>query len=234
VRVPAELRVDRSFWLVKNDGERHFPIRMPRKGIAGEPTFRVSAKGNRLEDGRETESIAEVIDLVVNHGFAVGAVPESDVGQPPSLLNLSGHSIIDYGMAEHGGSSMETYWQALARSAGQPHAGWSTSAKNWVQAKSRGDAYVSCAYNSREGWTRVGIGLIGNNPDGLYQDLLARRAAVERAIGEPLEWDTKEDRSKRQIFVKLPCDPNDRGDWPRQHAWISERLPAFEALLADV
>lgn len=233
MRVPADLRVDRSFWLVKNDGERHFPIRVPRKGAVGEPTFRVSAKGNRLEDGRETDSIAEVIDLVVNHGFAVRAVPESDLGQPPSLLKLSGHSIISYGIAEQGESSLETYWQALAAAVGQPTAGWSTSAKSWVRTKSRGDAYVSFAYNSREGWTRVGIGIIGSDPDSLYQDLLARRAAVERMIGEPLVWDTREDRSKRQVFLKLPCDPNDRGDWPRQHAWIGERLPAFEALLAD-
>lgn len=233
MRVPADFRVDRSFWLINKDGERLFPIRVPKKGEAGEPTFRVSEKGNRLEDGQETTSIAEVVDLVVNHGFAVRAVPESDVNQPPSLLKLSGHSIISYGMTEGGSGSMDSYWQALATSMGQPEAGWASSAKNWVRAKMRGDAYVSCAYNSREGWTRVGIGLIGADADRMYQDLLARRAAVERRIGEPLEWDTKEERNKRQIFVKLPCDPTDRSDWPRQHEWIAQRFPAFETLLLD-
>lgn len=219
---------------MKNDGERHFPIRVPRKGAVGEPTFRVSAKGNRLEDGRETDSIAEVIDLVVNHGFAVRAVPESDLGQPPSLLKLSGHSIISYGIAQQGDSSLETYWQALAAAVGQPNAGWSTSAKSWVRTKSRGEAYVSCAYNTRESWARVGIGLIADEADQMYQDLLARRAAVERLIGEPLEWDTKEERNKRQIFVKLFCDPADRSDWARQHGWLAERLPAFERLLTEI
>lgn len=226
-------RVDRRFWLTDKDGIRRFPIRRQRQGDNGPALFAVSNQGNRADRAIYLDDLEDVIRHVTEEGYRVRAVREFG-RQEANLVGLGGSEITGWGRAESNDSTSVTYWQALAAVTGQPDAGWSTSAKNWVRTKTRGDAYVSCAYNSREGWTRVGIGLIGSDPDRMYQDLLARRAAVERAIGEPLEWDTKEERNKRQIFIKLPCDPNDRSDWPRQHAWLEARLPSFEALLAEI
>ena len=97
MRVPAADRVDRRFWLVDRDGERHFPIRIPRKGDASDCRFRVSNAGNTLADGLEVETIEEVQTLVVGKGYSVRAVPESDPSKPPSLLKLNARKVLSWG-----------------------------------------------------------------------------------------------------------------------------------------
>jgi hypothetical protein len=231
MRLPAEERVDRSFWLVDREGERYFPIRIPRKRDASACLFRVSDGDNTIAEGREIDAIDEVIDLVVNQGYRVRAVPESDIRSPPSLIKLNARKILSYGTASGVDVSLESYWQALAFAVGQPEALWIDSAANAVRPKRRGDAYVTCSFNTIQGWCRIGIGLLGDGAAEGYEGLLARRAAIENAAGERLTWDTKEDRTRRQIFVQLPCNPNDRSDWGRQHDWLATRLPTYERLL---
>lgn len=231
MRVPADERVDRSFWLIDRDGERHFPIRVPRKGDPAACYFRVSNAGNTLADGLEIETVEEVQRIVVEQGYSVRAVPESDVTKPPSLLKLNARKILSWGSSDGEPQSLASYWHALARAAGRPDAGWSDSLKSWVRPKQRNGVYVSIALNGREGWVRIGLGIVGDDAGQTYESLLARRAAVERAAGETLTWDAKDDREKRQVFVKLMCDPNDRSDWSRQHAWLADRLPVYERLL---
>lgn len=231
MRVPADERVDRRFWLIDRDGERHFPIRVPRKGDPDACYFRVSNAGNTLAEGLEIETVEEVAELVVDQGYSVRAVPEHDVSKPPSLLKLNARKILSYGSASGEEQSLSSYWRALATAAGDPNAGWSQSLKSWVRPKQRNRVYVSIALNGREGWVRIGLGIVGDESGETYESLLARRAAVERAAGEPLTWDAKEGREKRQVFVKLMCDPNDRSDWTRQHTWLAARLPVYERLL---
>lgn len=125
------------------------------------------------------------------------------------------------------------YWAAFARAIGTPEAGWAQSEQSWIRPRSQGGLYLSCAYNSQAGWLRVGITAAGSNADDDFVTLLAQRSHVERFIGEPLEWDAKDGRNERQIFVKLTCNPGDAMDWPRQHVWMAERLPKFESLLTS-
>jgi 5-methylcytosine-specific restriction protein B len=84
--VPAEERVDRRFWLIDRDGERYFPIRIPRKGQGEACYFRVSDAGNTIEESSELDDVDAVRDVVVNGGFSVRAVPESNIKSAPSLL----------------------------------------------------------------------------------------------------------------------------------------------------
>lgn len=231
MRVPADERVDRRFWLIDRDGERYFPIRVPRKGDPSACYFRVSDAGNTIADSSEIDDIDEVQELVVNRGFSVRAVPESDVTKPPSLLKLNARKILSWGSSSGEEQSLASYWRALAAAAGTPDAGWSDSLKSWVRPKQRNGVYVSIALNGREGWVRIGLGIVGDNAGEIYESLLARRAAVERVADETLIWDAKEGREKRQMFVKLMCDPNDRSDWSRQHAWLAARLPVYERLM---
>ncbi|GEM_PF-3199119 len=231
MRVPAADRVDRRFWLIDRDGERHFPIRVPRKGDSSDCRFRVSNAGNTLADGLEVEKIEEVQTLVVSEGYSVRAVPESDLSKPPSLLKLNARKILSWGSEDGGGQSLESYWVALAKVVGEPDAGWSRTTKGWVRPKQRNGVYLSIAMNGQGGWVRIGAGIIGDRAGETYKALLARRAAVEKAVGEPLVWDAKEGREKRQVFIKLMCDPNDRSDWPRQHAWVAQRIPLCEQMM---
>ena len=231
MRIPADERVDRSFWLIDRDGERYFPIRVPRKGDGSVSSFRVSDAGNTVADSSELDDVGEVQELVVNHGFSVRVVPERDVTKPPSLLKLNARKILSWGSSSGEEQSLASYWRALAATAGDPDAGWSHSLKSWVRPKQRNGVYVSIALNGREGWLRIGLGIVGGEADQIYESLLARRAAVERAAGDTLIWDSKVGREKRQVFVKLLCDPNDRSDWLRQHEWLAARLPSYERLM---
>lgn len=221
----VEERVDRSFWLLDGDGVRHFPVRIVNRATK-QALFRVSDSGNTLADGREVSDIDEVADLVISHGFSVRAVPEDNLRQAPSLLKLNARKIVSYGRTDED-PMIDGYWAAFGAAWGEPNAGWTASPKNWVRVVTSGKAYVSCVYHTREGWIRVGLGLAGEQAPERYEALLSRRASLEKEFGDSLIWDTKEDRQKRQIFVKLGCDPTDQADWPRQHHWLAERVPFF-------
>jgi hypothetical protein len=57
-----------------------------------------------------------------------------------------------------------------------------------------------------------------------YLDVLKRnKDAIEGELGYPLEWE--EMRQDCRVSVHLAdSDPNQTADWPRQHAWLAERL----------
>lgn len=232
--MPADQRVDRSFWLIDHDDERYFPIRVPRKGEGGAGTFVVSNAGNRREDALEIEKIEDVEALVIGKGYSVRAVPESNVRATPNLLKLNKQKIATFGSDRMQPPPSVTYWSALANTCDREEAGWAQSDRSWVRTKHRGGVQVVIATNSRERWVRIGLELIGDLADQTYETLLAQRAMLERAAGEALTWDTIEGRTSRQIFTKLDCDPNDRTDWSRQHQWLTARLANFERLLETI
>ena len=232
MRVPAEERVDRTFWLVDHDGQRYFPIRMPRKGEASRGLFRVSDAGNTIPDGREVETIAEVADLVVNHGFSVRAVPESDIRKSPNFLKLYARKIASYGSSEGGDVlAPDGYWQALSLALGSGGASWASSHRDRVRIVEKGEAHVMARFDAAKGWCGIGVCLEGVNAATAYEGLLANRAQVERIAGQALIWDANGGPVSKQVLAKLDCDPGDRSDWPRQHAWLAAHVPAFERLL---
>lgn len=234
MRVPADQRVDRSFWLIGHDDERYFPIRIPRKGEGGIGTFVVSNAGNRRADALEIEKIEDVEALVIGQGYSVRAVPESDITAPPNLLKLNKQKIATFGSDRMQPPPSVSYWSAFANACDREEAGWAQSDRSWVRTKHKRDAQVVVATNAREQWVRIGVELIGDSAERAYETLLALRATVERDFGEPLIWDTKEGRTNRQIFTKLVCDSTDRTDWSRQHEWLTARLPRFERLLETI
>lgn len=231
MKVPAEDRVDRSFWLMDHEGVRYFPIRVPRKGLRSESTFRLSAGGNRLEDTIFVTDISKVRSHVVADGFSVRAVAEHDITAAPSLLKLNGRKITDYGPRELQSEAPNGFWSAFAKSAAREDAGWSLQTGSAIRVSNRGSNYVFCAFNTNEGWVRIGTEITGKSAEETYERLLSKRALIERDAGEALIWDAKQDRTKRQVFMNLVCDPSDFSDWPMQHAWLQSRLPAFERLL---
>jgi hypothetical protein len=124
-----------------------------------------------------------------------------------------------------------SFWQALAIKLESRDAAWRNSEKHWVKLATNKGAYISAVQNAKENWIRIGIGLDGVRVNELRQQALARRASIEAAVGQSMEWDGVEGRNKYQFFLKLPCDPADLSDRPRQISWIASFVPALEAEL---
>lgn len=55
--------------------------------------------------------------------------------------------------------------------------------------------------------------------------LREQQEAVEKELGYALEWEELPNRRDSRVAIYLRnVDPEDRSDWPRQHAWLAARL----------
>lgn len=55
--------------------------------------------------------------------------------------------------------------------------------------------------------------------------LREQREAVERELGYPLYWDELPSGRDKRISITLDnVDPENRADWPRQHAWLAKHV----------
>ena len=62
--------------------------------------------------------------------------------------------------------------------------------------------------------------------DARFKQLKRDKDRFEAAFGEPLEWLANAE-SDRHIRVTLQADPTDKADWPRQHAWLYNKMQRF-------
>jgi hypothetical protein len=66
-----------------------------------------------------------------------------------------------------------------------------------------------------------------------FDSLYGEKSQIEKEIGTRLDW--RRDRAVKysEIVLERPnVDPEDERDWPRQHAWITQRLEDFYAVFA--
>jgi hypothetical protein len=88
---------------------------------------------------------------------------------------------------------------------------------------------LSEVMSTRENWVRVEIYLTGSSAKDRYGELLERRGDVEAALGYGLDWQELPEGNDSRIAIYLrDADPSDRNDWPRQQAWLVERLVEFD------
>jgi hypothetical protein len=76
---------------------------------------------------------------------------------------------------------------------------------------------------------RFGVGLTTKNKHtkANFDTLYELREQIEAEIGEPLCWERHDDRVMSFIRLYGVGDPWDESDWPRQHAWMLEKLLLF-------
>lgn len=123
------------------------------------------------------------------------------------------------------------YWadfKQLMEEKGGPVRPRKPSAQYW-QSFSIGRSHfrVDAFANSRD--KRIGIVLILDGPDAAsHFHLLHRdREKYDQLIGT-LEWAEAPENKQSRIKLRLnDCDPTDKADWPRQQAWLYEKLQAF-------
>ena len=77
-------------------------------------------------------------------------------------------------------------------------------------------------------WIYVSLTLRGSNAKPHFHLLERDRVDIEEEIGAELEWDEKEGRKQNYIrFFLYDTDPEDHGDWNRQHRWLCDQLETF-------
>lgn len=131
------------------------------------------------------------------------------------------------------------YWDAfhkVAVAAGAPLRKTDKPLKDtnyWVQIAPNGNVYLSAWRSQARKNPTVGAFLVLYNAPAEYlaQRLLTDREALDAAYGAELDWQPAKPGSAFKIVERLPvANPADRADWPKQHAWLVERLKRLEAV----
>jgi hypothetical protein len=58
--------------------------------------------------------------------------------------------------------------------------------------------------------------------------LEADRDAIEKEIGEPLQWNPNPENRDKVILLDRPADLNDRSKWPEYISWLVDRDAIFK------
>ena len=101
--------------------------------------------------------------------------------------------------------------------------------QSWTTyAIGRSDIWLGTCVNSQKKniWTE----LCFNGPPGKvwFDELEAHRAEIEGKIGSSLSWQRLDGKKQSRIALYLEgADPTNQEDWPRQHAWLVEKLELF-------
>lgn len=67
-----------------------------------------------------------------------------------------------------------------------------------------------------------------------YLELLEQdKILIEAEAGYPLEWHSSS--KKRQVYISIyrSHDPQERSEWPVQHAWLKGRLETFYRVFVE-
>lgn len=83
-------------------------------------------------------------------------------------------------------------------------------------------------YYNQGGGASVGLLLTGAEATAHFRLLEKERAAIDAELGFGPVWDEKPGQKSSSIVVTGGPDPSKEANWPQVHAWITERLIAFD------
>ena len=92
---------------------------------------------------------------------------------------------------------------------------------------------INAATTAQKRHLRVQLCVQGADAKQRFAPLEARRAEIEDELGHALEWEARpQARGCRVSCYLRDTDPDDMADWPRQHAWLAERINDFHRAFA--
>jgi hypothetical protein len=81
---------------------------------------------------------------------------------------------------------------------------------------------------------RAELYISGVRAKAFFGLLQRQRAAIEEALGYPLDWDALPEGQDSRISVSLEnADPENTADWKRQHEWLAARLTDIYRVFVD-
>lgn len=123
------------------------------------------------------------------------------------------------------------YWEAFTDALRQSHLRLrppTASTRNYVRLSLRSSDMRLNAFTSVRD-RQIGVELVLKHPacDEMYAGLKMARAQIEEALGHSLEWNELPG-SFRIVLAERGYDPVNRADWPRQHAWLIDKLKGLQ------
>jgi hypothetical protein len=96
---------------------------------------------------------------------------------------------------------------------------------------------ASLQASAARGNNRVAVELLLTNKTtskALFDQIRQDQSAIEREIGEPLEWLRQNDYIVSRVAIATKSfDVSDREQWPKQHGWLLDYLLKFKAAFQD-
>src|SRR5690606_39327183 len=97
----------------------------------------------------------------------------------------------------------------------------------------RSGFYLSAQMNTRDSVLNVSLLIDGRHAKAQFRALQAQKAEIEAEIGQPLTWRELPGKKSSDISLYLKdVDPNNRAQWPEQHAWLRQTIEAFHHAFA--
>lgn len=85
--------------------------------------------------------------------------------------------------------------------------------------------------NTKEDRIALGLTMTGQDAKAHFNLLSQERGEIEEEFGQTLEWLELPERQESRIMLHdKQANPNDRDDWPVQHAWLSQKLEQFDTV----
>jgi hypothetical protein len=102
---------------------------------------------------------------------------------------------------------------------------------SWSFSVGRSGFTLVTTINNRGNWISVYLLISGPKAKPCFYLLHDEKEEIEKEFGEKLDWRERPGQVESHVALVLqPADPSDRGDWPRQHAWLRDRLEQFHAV----
>jgi hypothetical protein len=130
------------------------------------------------------------------------------------------------------------YWAALnpvLTAAGGPIAGnRKPQPQSWMAYSiGRSNFNLAAAMNRLKNQIRAELYIAGDQAKAFFGLLKSQKEEIERELGYSLEWEELPSRRDCRISSQLnDVDPENDADWPRQHAWLAQRLNDMHRVFA--
>jgi hypothetical protein len=130
------------------------------------------------------------------------------------------------------------YWEAfhnVLKTIGGPVSGnRKAQPQSWMAYSiGRSEFHLGAVMIRPKKQVRAELYISGDNAKSFLSILKEQRAAVEKELGYPLEWEELPAGTDCRVSSYLnDADPENKPDWPRQHNWLAERLNDFYRVFA--
>lgn len=103
------------------------------------------------------------------------------------------------------------------------------AAQSWCTlAVGRSNFTLTVAMNTLKGWIQVNLSCLGDDALAHFRLLQQQKQSIEQELGGPLEWEELPGKKEKRLALRLyDLKPLDRDDWPRQHAWLADKVDTF-------
>lgn len=133
-----------------------------------------------------------------------------------------------------------TGWQAWLQAKGSTLRTQKPLPQHWTNiALGRSGVHLAASVNSREKRVGMEVYIDHENSKAMFKQLKAHQAAIDAAIGTPLEWmELPDGHACRILHVRADSPLEDEDQWPAYFAWLEQAAgrmsEVFRPLVKDL